>query len=330
MESRPLGSTGAQASIIGLGTWQLGADWGEVDEAAARATLDASLSSGVTFIDTADVYGDGRSERFVGSFRADNPDRGLFVATKMGRRVEQRPENYTPEAFAAWNERSRRNLGVECLDLVQLHCPPTEVLADPATWDELRRMVDAGLIANFGASVETCEQARLAMEGGAQTLQIILNIFRRKPLEEVLPEAAERGVGVIVRVPLASGLLSGKYTTDTVFAANDHRNYNREGAAFDIGETFSGVPYEVGVAAAAEFTRLCSDYGPQNATPAQIALKWVTEQVGVTTVIPGARNADQAAANAAAAALPALSADLNAALEDLYNRMIREHVHGRW
>lgn len=330
MESRPLGSMGTQASIIGLGTWQLGADWGEVDEAAARATLDAALASGVTFIDTADVYGDGRSERFVGAFRADNLDRSLFVATKMGRRVVQRPENYTPEAFASWNERSRRNLGVDCLDLVQLHCPPTEVLADPATWDELRRMVDAGVIASFGASVETCEQARLAMANGAQTLQIILNVFRRKPLEDVLPEATERGVGVIVRVPLASGLLSGKYTADTVFAASDHRNYNREGAAFDIGETFSGVPYEVGVAAAAEFTRLCSELGPQGAPPAQVALKWVTEQIGVTTVIPGARNAEQATANAAAASLPALSIDLNAALEDLYTRMIREHVHSRW
>ncbi|MDC4232971.1 aldo/keto reductase [Actinomyces sp. B33] len=331
MEQRALGRTGARASVIGVGTWQFGTDWGDVPIEDAHALLRGCVDSGVTFVDTADVYGDGRSERFIGSFvnALDEAERP-FVATKMGRRVEQRPENYTEEAFLAWNDRSRENLGVDTLDLVQLHCPPTEVLADPATWDALDRMVDEGRIRHYGASVETCEQALLAMERGASTIQIIINLFRRKPLEEVLPAAIDRGVGIIVRVPLASGLLSGRYTRDTSFAACDHRTYNRDGSAFDIGETFSGVPYEVGVDAAAEFTRLCAEFGPEGAAPAQIALKWITQLDGVTTVIPGARNLEQAAANAAAAALPPLSDDFEAALADLYDRRIRAHVHDRW
>lgn len=330
METRPIGDTGFDASVVGIGTWQLGADWGDVTDAQAREVLEASAESGVTFIDTADVYGDGRSEQFIGSFLKDHPDLDLFVATKMGRRVEQLPENYTATAFNEWNDRSRRNLGVDTLDLVQLHCPPTATLASSATWDALGAMIEAGRIKRFGASVETCEQALLAMEGGASTIQIILNVFRRKPLEVVLPEAARRGVGIIVRVPLASGLLSGKYRHDTVFAASDHRTYNRDGSAFDVGETFSGVPFDVGVDAAAEFTALCTQLGPEGATPAQVALRWVIDREGATTVIPGARNAEQARANAAAAALPPLSAELGAALEKLYDERIRAHVHDGW
>lgn len=330
METRAFGRTELDASVIGLGTWQLGADWGNVEDSAAHDTLQAAVESGVTFFDTADVYGDGVSERRIAAFRRAHPEHDLVVVTKMGRRVEQRPENYTPEAFAAWNERSRENLGVDCIDLVQLHCPPTEVLANPTTWEELQRMVDLGHIRHFGASVETCEQAHIAMDRGARSVQIILNIFRRKPLDTVLAEAQERGVAVIARVPLASGLLSGKYTMDTVFPENDHRNYNRNGGSFDVGETFSGVPYSVGIDAAARFTELCTAYGPEGATPAQIALKWVTEQPGVTTVIPGARNVEQARANAQAALLPKLSADFTAAVENLYDEVLRQHIHDRW
>ncbi|MDO4259642.1 MAG: aldo/keto reductase [Actinomycetaceae bacterium] len=330
MEKRTLGSSGFEASIIGVGTWQLGFDWGDVTEEEAHEVLSTSLESGVTFIDTADVYGDGRSESLVGRFVARHPNEGLVVATKMGRRVEQRPENYTPEAMRTWNDRSRELLGVDTLDLVQLHCPPTEVLNNPATWETLREMVDEGRIRAFGASVETCDQALLAIEGGAASIQIILNILRRKPIEEVLPAAREAGVGIIARVPLASGLLSGKYRADTTFPASDHRTYNRDGSAFDIGETFSGIPFDVGVEAGAEFARLCGEYGPEGATPAQVALAWIAGLEGVTTVIPGARNAEQARANAQAANLPALSEDFQAALADLYDRYARPHVHDRW
>lgn len=330
MEHRELGPTGAHVSVIGIGTWQMGGDWGTVEEDVALQVLEAALEAGVTFVDTADVYGDGRSERIVGRFLRDHPDSGLVVATKMGRRVAQDPANYTPDAFRRWNDRSRANLGVDALDLVQLHCPPTEVLASPVTWETLREMVEEGRIRAFGASVETCEQALLAMDHGAATIQVILNVFRRKPLERVLPEARRRGVGIIVRVPLASGLLSGRYRHDTVFAAGDHRTYNRDGSAFDVGETFAGVPFDVGVDAAREFVDLCTHMGPSGASPAQVALRWVVDRMGVTTVIPGARSVEQARANAAAGTLPTLSDELDSALLDLYDVRIRPYVHDRW
>lgn len=330
MEKRPLGSTGRDVSVIGLGTWQLGADWGEVTADEAGRVIASSLESGVTFLDTADVYGDGRSESIIRDALEDHGGARPFVATKMGRRAPQEPENYTPEAMLEWNERSRRLLGVDTLDLVQLHCPPTEVLASARTWDALKRMRDEGRIAAFGASVETCEQALIAMDHGAATIQIICNVFRRKPLDEVLPRALEQGVGIIVRVPLASGLLSGKYTRETRFDAKDHRSYNRDGSAFDVGETFAGVPFGIGVEAAREFAALCAEFGPEGATPAQIALKWLIERPGVTTVIPGARSREQAVANASAARIARLDPALNEALEALYEERIRAHVHDRW
>lgn len=330
MERRALGTIGKSAAVVGIGTWQLGTDWGEVSEEAAGELLGGVLGTGVDFVDTADVYGDGRSEGLIGSFLEGHEGERPFVATKMGRRVEQRREFYTAEAMREWNDRSRRLLRMKTLDLVQLHCPPTEVLADPATWETLEAMREEGRIAAYGASVETCEQALIAMENGAQSIQIILNIFRRKPLEEVLPIAIERGVAIIARVPLASGLLTGKYTRETTFPACDHRTYNRDGSAFDIGETFSGVPFEAGVDAAAEFTALCGELGPEGATPAQMALRWIIDRPGVTTVIPGARNVEQARANAAAAALPPLSSAFEDALEALYDERIRGFVHERW
>jgi aryl-alcohol dehydrogenase-like predicted oxidoreductase len=325
MEQRTIDRLGWSVSAIGLGTWQLGADWGNVDPAAARATLEAAYDGGVTFFDTADVYGDGRSERFCAALAQRHPD--VFVATKMGRRVDQVPENYNHENFLAWNERSRANLETEQLQLVQLHCPPDGVYEDDAVFAALDEMVAAGSIAAYGVSVETCAQALAAIaRPHVATVQIILNCFRHKPLEEVLPAAREAGVGIIVRVPLASGLLSGRYDEHTQFGADDHRNYNRSGEAFDVGETFAGVPFEVGVAAARELSELL-DPGQ---TLAQFALRWVIDQPGVSTVIPGARNPEQATANVAAASLPPLRDEQLAGVRDVYDRLIREHVHDRW
>ena len=241
MQQRPLGRTGRDISAIGLGTWQLGADWGAVTEDDARAVLAASVEHGVTLFDTADVYGDGRSESIIGRFLAERPGHGITVATKMGRRLPQVHENYSPENFRAWTERSRRNLGVDTLDLVQLHCPPTSVIEADATYDALDELVAEGAIEAYGVSVETCAQAIAAIaRPNVTNVQIIFNPFRLKPLDEVLPAAAEAGVAIFARVPLASGLLSGKYTSSTTFAADDHRTYNRHGEAFDRGETFSG------------------------------------------------------------------------------------------
>ncbi len=314
-------------SVVGLGTWQLGADWGQVDEDDALAVLDAAVASGVAFLDTADVYGDGRSERLIARYRAAHPDAPLLVATKMGRRVAQDPANYHLDAFRAWTDRSRANLAVDTLDLVQLHCPPGEVIASDAVFDALDTLVAEGRVARYGVSVETCDQALAAIaRPGTTSIQIILNPFRLKPVERVLPAAREAGVGIIARVPLASGLLSGRYTADTVFAADDHRTFNRHGEAFDQGETFSGVDWATGIEAAAEFAALA----PAGATPAQTALRWIIQQPGVTTVIPGARSPEQARANAAAADLPPLPAATLDAVTGLYDRRIREQVHHRW
>ena len=253
MEQRVLGKTGRPVSIIGLGTWQLGADWGSVTESDARDVLQAAVESGVTFLDTADVYGDGRSEKIIGQFLADNPGRRRG-RDQDGPAGAQLPSNYTLENFRAWTDRSRANLGVDRLDLVQLHCPPTAVYGSDALYDALDTLVAEERIAAYGVSVETSSQALLAIaRPGVATVQIIFNAFRRKPLDQVLPAAPAAGVGIIVRVPLASGLLAARYTLDTSFASDDHRNYNRHGEAFDVGETFSGVDYPTGVQAATEF-----------------------------------------------------------------------------
>ncbi len=322
-----LGRTGRSVSVVGLGTWQLGADWGDVSEADALAVLDAAAQAGVTLLDTADVYGDGRSERTIGKFLAANPGLPVTVATKMGRRVPQDPAQYTLANFRAWTDRSRANLGTDTLDLVQLHCPPTPVFSTDAVYDALDTLVAEKRIAAYGVSVETCAEALAAItRPGTASVQIIFNAFRRKPLEEVLPAARAAGVGIIARVPLASGLLSGRYTHDTSFGASDHRNYNRHGAAFDVGETFSGVDFDTGVDAAREFAALL----PAGTAPAQAALRWIIQQPGVTTVIPGARNAEQARQNAAAAALPPLTGEQLRGIEDIYDRRIRAQVHHRW
>ncbi|MEU6807305.1 aldo/keto reductase [Streptomyces neyagawaensis] len=327
MEERAFGRSGQHASVVGLGTWQLGADWGDVDDKEALTVLEAAAEAGVTFFDTADVYGDGRSEQTIATFLRSRQDLHVLVATKMGRRVAQIPENYVLDNFRAWNDRSRRNLGVDRLDLVQLHCPPTPVYSSDEVFDALDTLVEEERIAAYGVSVETCAEALTAIaRPNVASVQIILNPFRMKPLLEVLPAAEKAGVAVIARVPLASGLLSGKYTKDTVFAENDHRTYNRHGESFDQGETFSGVDYETGVEAAVEFAGLA----PEGFTPAQLALRWIIQLPGVTTVIPGARTPEQARANAAAAALPALSDETLTAIRDLYDRRIKDQVEGRW
>ena len=249
MEQRNAKRLGRDVGVVGLGCWQLGADWGEVDDADALAVLHGAAERGVSFFDTADVYGDGRSETLVGRFLRERGDPGLTVATKMGRRVEQVPENYSRENFRAWNDRSRANLGVDTLDLVQLHCPPTPVYSRDEIYDALDEMVAEQRIAAYGVSVERVDEALTAIaRPGTASVQIILNAFRQKPLDRVLPAAAEAGVAIIARVPLASGLLSGRYTADTTFGADDHRTFNRHGEAFDVGETFAGVPFEVGLA----------------------------------------------------------------------------------
>ncbi|MFD9301832.1 aldo/keto reductase [Streptomyces sp. NPDC060048] len=327
MRQRTLGGTGREVSVVGLGTWQLGGGWGVVREEDAFAVLDASVTAGVTFFDTADEYGDGRSERLIGGYLRQHPDAGVFVATKMGRRAEQTAGNYTLENFRAWTDRSRANLGVDTLDLVQLHCPPTPVYSSDEVFDALDTLVAEERVAAYGVSVRTCREALTAIaRPGVASVQIILNPFRMKPLEEVVAAAAGAGVGIIARVPLASGLLTGKYTKDTVFPQDDHRTYNRHGEAFDRGETFAGVDFESGVEAAAEFGALA----PRGATPAQTALRWIIQQPGVTTVIPGARTPQQARANAAAAALPPLPPPTLQAVQDLYTRHIRPRTHHHW
>jgi aryl-alcohol dehydrogenase-like predicted oxidoreductase len=324
MHTRTAARLGRPVSVIGLGTWQLGADWGDVSEQDATAILDAAVESGVTVFDTADVYGDGRSEQIIGRFIRSHPD--IFVATKMGRRADQVSENYTMANFRAWTDRSRANLGVDTLDLVQLHCPPSAVIESDRVFDDLDTLVAEGAIARYGVSVETSAQALTAIaRPGVVSVQIILNAFRLKPLDAVLPAALDAGVAIIARVPLASGLLSGKYTAQTTFAENDHRTYNRHGESFDVGETFSGVDFERGVAAAQEFSALAASVGL--AAPVA-ALAWLAQLPGVTTVIPGARSVEQARSNASAGSIEGL--DLTPQITELYDRHFRAEIHDRW
>lgn len=327
METRKITRLGRDVGVVGLGCWQLGADWGTVDEADALAVLHAAADSGTTFFDTADVYGDGRSERLVGRFHAERADETIFVATKMGRRAEQLPENYVAENFRAWNDRSRANLGMDTLDLVQLHCPPTPVYSSDAVYDALDAMVDEGRIKAYGVSVETCEEALTALaRPNVASVQIILNCLRLKPLERVLPAAEKAGAGIIARVPLASGLLSGRYTASTTFGEDDHRNYNRQGAAFDVGETFSGVPFDVGLEAVERLRGIAR----ADRALAQFALRWIVDRPGVSVVIPGARNAEQARANSSAADSAALSSEATAAVEEVYDELLKPLIHPRW
>jgi aryl-alcohol dehydrogenase-like predicted oxidoreductase len=325
VEYRVLGRTDITVSAISFGAWAIGGTWGKVDDEESMRALHTSIDSGVNFVDTADVYGDGRSEQIVGSFAKDKPQ--LTFATKMGRRMAQEVGNYNLDNFRAWNDRSRANLGVDTLDLVQLHCPPTPVFSSDAVYDALDTMVGEKRIKAYGVSVEKVDEALAAIaRPGLASVQIILNAFRLKPLERVLPAAAEAGVGIIARVPLASGLLSGKYDESTTFSADDQRNFNRHGEAFDVGETFSGVDFATGL----EAVRRLRPLVPAGATMAQFALRWIVDQPGVTVVIPGARNPSQAQGNAAAADLAPLSPETLTAVSDVYDELIRPQVDDKW
>jgi aryl-alcohol dehydrogenase-like predicted oxidoreductase len=328
MEKRTISRLGRQVSVIGLGTWQLGSDWGDVREEDALAVLDTAYESGVRFFDTADAYGDGASEQVIGTFLRTRGHDDIVVATKMGRRVmPQRADIYTLDNFRAWTDRSRKNLGVETLDLIQLHCPPTSVYSDDQVFDALDTLVDDGRVAAYGVSVETRAEALTAIaRPRVASVQMVFNMLRQAPLTQVLPAAAAAGVGVIARVPLASGLLSGKYDQNTTFAANDHRNYNRDGKAFDIGETFAGVDFTTGLEAVSRLVPLV----PADATMAQFALRWILDQPGISTVIPGARNPKQALSNASANALAPLTPETLAIVHEIYDELISPQIGDRW
>lgn len=327
MNYRLFGRTGWQVSEIGFGAWAIGAEWGEVSEEDALGAILASIDHGVNFIDTADVYGDGRSERLVSRAIKARPEQ-VYVATKMGRRLNPHvPEGFNAKNMTAFLERSLKNLGVEAVDLVQLHCPPPQVYYMPEVFGILDDMVKSGKLRFYGVSVEKVEEALKATEfPNVQSVQIIFNIFRQRPAELFFQLAKERRVGILARVPLASGLLTGKMSRDTTFPADDHRNFNRYGESFDVGETFSGVDYETGLAAVEELRPLL----PEGASLAQMALRWILMFDAVSLAIPGAKNPQQAAANAAASNLPPLDETTMWRIEEIYTRLIRDQVHQRW
>jgi aryl-alcohol dehydrogenase-like predicted oxidoreductase len=326
VHARRLGKTGWDVSEIGFGAWAIGGAWGETDEEESLAALHAAVDAGVTFFDTADVYGDGRSERLIGRLLREREER-LVVATKFGRRAPLDPALYTYENLRGWLERSRENLGVDSVDLVQLHSPPWETYYMPEVHEACDALVQEGLAHAYGVSVEKVEQALKAIEyDGVATIQIIFNMLRQRPAERFFDLARRRDVGVIVRVPLASGLLTGKFGRDTTFAADDHRGFNRHGEEFDVGETFSGVDYEVGLEVVEELRPLV----PPGATLAQLALRWILTFDGVSTVIPGAKTPEQARANAAAADLPAPPPESMERIAEIYRERVASLVHQRW
>lgn len=324
MKTRTLGRNGFVIGEVGLGCWQFGGDWGAMDQGTADGIMSASQQSGVDFFDTANVYGGGRSEEWIGQFISGCTDR-IVVATKYGRGPDAYPDRYTEEGLRRAIDESRNRLRVEKIDLLQLHCIPMSVLRAGEVFDWLRRAQADGLIRHFGASVETVEEGILCLgQEGILSLQIIFNIFRQKPAEELLPRAKERGVGLIVRLPLASGLLSGKFIGSTTFPENDHRNYNRDGAAFNVGETFAGLPLAKGAELAAELKSLV----PSGMTMAQMAMRWILDHDAVSVIIPGASSFAQAKENAAVSSLPPLSPELQAELSAFYRDEVREHIRG--
>lgn len=328
MQTNPFGRTGQTVTRIGFGAWAIGGTWGEVTEADARATLHAALDAGISFVDTADVYGDGRSERIIRDVLAERGGPRPFVATKAGRRLNPHvAEGYTAANLTAFVDRSLTNLGTDRLDLVQLHCPPTAVFSDPAVFAAMEAIRQTGKVAHWGVSVETVDEARTALrQPGVISVQIIYNLFRPRPAEVFFPEAQAAGVAVIARVPLASGLLTGKMSAASRFADDDHRSFNRDGAAFDKGETFSGVPFDVALEAVEELRPLV----PEGVPMAAFALRWILMESAVTVVIPGARSPAQARANAAADALAPLPPAVMEAARDIYRRRIAPHVHHLW
>ncbi len=328
MEYRQLGRTDMQVSAISFGAWAIGADWGPVSDEEAIGALNTAIDMGVNFIDTADVYGDGRSEQRIAAV-LKNRSETVYVATKAGRRLHPHTaEGYNYANLSAFVERSLRNLETEALDLLQLHCPPTPVYEQDETFDALERLVQEGKIRYYGISVEKVSEALTAISRypNIQSVQIIFNMFRLKPAEAFFPAAKKAQVGILARVPLASGLLTGKMTPQTTFAESDHRNYNRQGEAFDVGETFSGVPYEVGLQAVAELEAAL----PEGYTMVEAALRWITMFDAVTCAIPGAKRPAQSRENFGAIDKPPLPAEFMKHAEAVYNKYIREHVHHRW
>jgi aryl-alcohol dehydrogenase-like predicted oxidoreductase len=328
MRYTPLGRTGISGSAISFGAWAIGSAWGPVDDRESMAALHAAIDAGVNFIDTADVYGDGKSERLVARLKRERPRDEIWVATKAGRRLpKQTREGYTRENLEAWVERSLQNLEVETIDLLQLHCPHPAVYDAPEVFGILDDLTAAGKIRHYGVSVETVAEAQKAIRyPRVQSVQIIFNMFRLKPAEQFFADAAARQVGIIARVPLASGLLTGKLRADSSFAADDHRAFNREGQAFDKGETFSGVPYDAALAAVEEIRPLV----PHHATFAQFALRWILMWDAVTCTIPGARTPAQARENVAAIDLAEIDSATMAAVRRIYDERIRGLVHSSW
>ncbi|MBD0290182.1 MAG: aldo/keto reductase [Thermoleophilia bacterium] len=326
MRRRRAPKTGDELSEIGFGAWPIGGEWGDVDEATALRTLRAAVEAGANFFDTADVYGDGRSERLLARLRREVGD-DLVIATKVGRRAPLEAGSYTAERLEEWVDRSRLNLEQETLDLVQLHTLPTATYYDPSVFQALDDLVAGGKIRAYGVSVERVEEGLKALEWpNVASVQIIFNVFRQRPAELFLPRAADAAVAVVVRVPLASGLLTGKFRRESEFGADDHRRFNRHGEAFDVGETFGGVPFEEGLEAVEELRR----YVPAGTTMAQLALRWILMFDEVTTVIPGAKTPEQARENAAAADLPPLDDATMDALSTLYRDRVAAWVHQRW
>ncbi|PTY05271.1 aldo/keto reductase [Opitutaceae bacterium EW11] len=325
MHLRTFGKTGRKVSEVGLGTWQLGGNWGDVPEETALATLRAAVDSGVNFLDTADVYGDGRSERVIGRFFRETR-LPLFVATKLGRSgTPGWPKNFTRAAVRQHTEASLQRLGVDALDLTQLHCVPTDVLKQGELFGWLGELQKEGKIRGYGASVESMDEAAWCLDQpGCASLQIIFNIFRQKPIDTIFARAKQQGVALIVRLPLASGLLSGRMTKGTQFTADDHRTFNRDGQAFNVGETFAGIPFEKGVELADGLKR----FVPANETMAQFAIRWCLDFDAVSVVIPGAKNPDQARANALPSDLPPLPKDVHEQLRAFYRERIAEHIRG--
>ena len=327
MRYRQLGSSGLMVSEVGFGSWAIGGDWGSVEDTASLRALHAAADAGVTFFDTADVYGDGRSERLIGRFLRERSGQRLVVATKIGRRAPLDMAEYTRAHFREWAERCRENLGMATLDLVQLHCLPTDSYYRPELFEYLDELRSDGVLAHYGVSVERVEEGLKAIEyPGVATVQIIYNIFRQRPAELFFPRVRERGVGVIARVPLASGLLTGRLRPETAFDASDHRRYNRHGEAFDVGETFAGVDYATGLAAVERLRGMLPAGTPMSGW----ALRWILMEEAVSTVIPGAKTDGQAVANASAADLPALEPAVMRAVAELYRSEIAPQVQQRW
>ncbi|NLW32414.1 MAG: aldo/keto reductase [Fibrobacter sp.] len=324
MKYRTFGNTDLEISEIGLGTWQFGGDWGQITDSVAKAVLDTAIRCGINFFDTADVYGAGRSESIIGNFLKDKNE-PVFIATKLGR-LEGFPDSYSLELFRRCTENSLKRLGRDCIDLTQLHCVPQNLLVSGEVFDWLRVLQNEGKIRYFGASVETIEEALVCLEqDGLSSLQIIFNIFRQKPSGLLFEKAAQKGVALIIRVPLASGLLSGKFTRETGFEPGDHRSYNRNGEAFNAGETFSGLDFEYGI----ELTNQLKEYVPTDITMAQFALRWILDHPEISVVIPGASKTSQVESNASASDLKPLGNNLHTILKSFYNEKVDQYIRGR-